>query len=192
MEETKDKRGNECVFELTDTYSLGVVSDVARFKDIVAGLSRQTVRKYEELARVADERDKLLAANQRFRELSAWSKPEQESAKIGTALLFNIPVRDNPDANAYDPKFREQMQEPQGLMAVDLTDLDVSRFPLWKIIREIIRQVTEIRVYELEAHLRGFGVKTTRSAIESALLTHRKEFRIEKRGREKFVSLKGA
>ena len=49
MEETKDKRGNECVFELTDTYSLGVVSDVARFKDIVAGLSRQTVRKYEEL-----------------------------------------------------------------------------------------------------------------------------------------------
>ena len=77
-------------------------------------------------------------------------------------------------------------------MAVDLTDLDVSRFPLWKIIREIIRQVTEIRVYELEAHLRGFGVKTTRSAIESALLTHRKEFRIEKRGREKFVSLKGA
>jgi hypothetical protein len=64
--------------------------------------------------------------------------------------------------------------------------------PLWKLIREIVRQVPEIQVIDLENSLKQLRINPSRAAIESALETHRKEFRIVKRGREKFVSLKGA
>jgi len=61
---------------------------------------------------------------------------------------------------------------------------------LWKVLREFARQVNEIRIVELEAVLAQYGYKISRQAIESAIETHEKTFRSEKRGRERFVSLK--
>jgi len=47
-----------------------------------------------------------------------------------------------------------------------------------------------MRVYEIEAHLKSFGLQVNRMAIESALKTHHKQFHITNRGREKFVAWK--
>jgi hypothetical protein len=117
---------------------------------------------------------------------------KERSVKIGFALLFNVPTKIDSEADAYvNPKYAEEMREAAGV-ALNHEDLDLSNVSLWRVIREVVRQTTEIRVFELEAHLKAFGLKASRPAIESALATHAKEFRIVKRGREKFVSLKGA
>ena len=81
----------------------------------------------------------------------------------------------------------------------DLADLGVSipslkeereNTPLWKVVREITRQVTQIRVVELETVLRTLEFKVSRQAIESAIETHPHTFRVTKKAREKYVSLK--
>ena len=65
------------------------------------------------------------------------------------------------------------------------------RVPLWEVLSAIIGETHEIQVIELEHIVRYLGFSTTRSAIESALKTHPKAFRIRMSGRNKFVSLKG-
>ncbi|MGA6987873.1 MAG: hypothetical protein WBZ01_17580 [Terriglobales bacterium] len=182
----------DSTFNLTDVDSVCILDDVARFKDIVTGLNRQTSRKCEAIRSATDEMGELLEPYQRYRELSEWIKPEQESARIGLALLLNLPMKIDPKADAINPVELGDFDKPKMLLAVNEADLDLNKYSLWRIIREIVRQTTEIRVYELEAHLKAFGIKTNRTAIESALATHAREFRITKRGREKYVSLKGA
>lgn len=162
---------------------------MARFKDIVSGLSEQTSRKSTELARDLEEMNTLRASWQRYHELSKQVESKERAVKIGYALLFNAPLKVNPKGDAYSGPDREFERDAE-LLAIDPIDLDLADFPLWRIIREIVRQTAEIRVFELEAHLKGFGLAATRPAIESALDTHPKEFRVTKRGREKFVSLK--
>jgi hypothetical protein len=122
--------------------------------------------------------------------LVAWLKPQEESWRICTALVLNAPQKDNPIADArfeHEPPPEDDMDAPY----ISAGDIDLTRYPLWKIIREIVRQAVDLRVYELQTHLKAFGIDTTRSAIESALLTHKEEFKITRHGREKFVSLKG-
>jgi len=188
----ENERSGECVFSLTDTHSLGIVSLVARLKDIIGGLTRRTSRQYSELSKGLEEQRALIEACERLRDLASWLKPQEESWRIGNALLLN--VRQKIDSTA-EAEFDHFTKEPEldsttgPYLAVE--DADLSRYPLWKILRELVRQAVDIRVYELQGHLKAFGIDTTRSAIESALATHEKEFRITKHGREKFVSLKG-
>lgn len=165
---------------------------VARFKDIVRGIGQQTSRKCVELERDMEELNALREGYQRYRELSAQVESKERSIKIGYALLLNAPNKDNLRGDAYAvAQDREAGMEEAVGSVVDATEIDLSKISLWRIIREIVRQTVEIRVFELEAHLKAFGVKASRPAIESALTTHTKEFKISKRGREKFVSLKG-
>ena len=194
MKAKADVQKNDYRFMLTNLLSRFTVDDVARFKDIVAGVAQQTARKREEMTRDLEELNNLRAAYQRYRELDAQMGEKERRLKIGFALLFNVPVKVNPEADAYVPAPEEiDMQYEQVGIAMNWpADLNLSEFPLWQVIREIVRQVPEMRVYELEAHLGTFGLKVTRPAIESALATHPKEFKVTKRGREKFVSLKGA
>jgi len=193
MREIGISRQTDIRLPLTDVVSGCTLEDVARLKDIIGGLGRQTSRRSAELVKDLDELERLRDGYQRFRELLAQIKPKEESLKIGAALLLNVPVRVNPEGDAYAGSGRaESSWETSEPLNIDPAELDLLKYPLWKIVREVVRQVTEIRVFELEAHLKGFGVKASRSAIESALATHPKEFKITKRGREKFVSLKGA
>jgi hypothetical protein len=178
---------------LTNLMSHYIVLGMARFKDIVSGITDQTSRKSMELARDLEELNSLRASWQRYNELSKQVESKERIVKIGFALLLNAPMKVNPLADAYTSN-REQIKEVEreaNNLALDVGDLDLSNFSLWRVIREVVRQTAEIRVFELEAHLKGFGLKkATRPAIESALITHPKEFKITKRGREKFVSLK--
>ena len=68
----------------------------------------------------------------------------------------------------------------------------VEDVPLWKLMREILRQVPEMQVVDLEHMLHVIGVKTNRPSVDSALETHKETFTVRKRGRDKFISLKGA
>lgn len=166
------------------------VLGVARFKDIIRGLSAQTLRKSDELTKDREEMNKLRDAYQRYRELSEQADAKERTLKIGLALLLCTPTKDDLKDGAYI-RATHQAQEAFGV-PVESRELELSAYSLWRVIREVVRQAGTLRVFELEEHLRAFGVKATRPAIESALTTHSKEFRITKNGREKFVSLKGA
>lgn len=67
---------------------------------------------------------------------------------------------------------------------------EAANTPLWKKIREVVRQTTEIRMTELEQVMNTMGHEVTRQGIESALKTHKDIFRVARKGREVFVSLK--
>jgi hypothetical protein len=60
--------------------------------------------------------------------------------------------------------------------------------PLWGIIFAVLEEVGECQVIELETELRVLGIETSRSAIESALKTHKNDFRVRMSGRNKFVA----
>jgi hypothetical protein len=177
---------------LTQVQWMCTMLGMARLKDIVRGLGEQTAKQHEALTKANDELSKLRTAVQRFRELEKSVRANEDSLRIGLALLLNgVPQKINPDGDAYvTDADMEELREQAGLFVAGPSDLELSKFPLWKVMREILKQTAEIRVYELEDHLKSFGVKAARSAIESALATHANQFRIIKRGREKFVSLK--
>jgi hypothetical protein len=165
---------------------------VARLKDIVSGLTQQTLRQSAELTRDFEELNELRASWQRYRALSAHIESKEHAVKIGFALLVSLTARVNPGGDAYAElqptlEVRKKVRE----LALDAADFDLSKVSLWRVIREIVGQIGKIRVYELEAHLKSFGLKkVSRPAIESALNTHPKEFKLTRHRREKFVSLK--
>lgn len=171
---------------LTLLSSICTMESMARFKDIVSGLRQQTDRKCAELEKDAEELARHRESYQRYREISAQMETKERSVKVGFALLYQTP-----EGDAYVTKHLERLQETTGI-ALEADDLDPNEVSLWRVIREVLRQNPEIRLFELENHLKNFGVKTTRPAIDSALATHPKEFKTVKRGREKYVSLKGA
>lgn len=166
---------------------------MTRLQDIVSGLTQQTLRKSAELAADYDELNKLRACWQRFLELSSQVESKERTVKIGRALLGNAPVKIDSSGEAYvDPEHMREIRKEIEKLAIDSVDLDLCKVSLWRVIREIVRQTPKIRVYELEEHLKSFGIKkASRPAIESALDTHPKDFKLTRRGRETFVSLRG-
>jgi len=168
-----------------DNYLMGLYRFVvAKFRDLVAGLSRQVARDNADLDAIRTEQDQLREAHFRFLELSERAQPKQERLEIAVGLLLNMPIKDNPDASANLWEHGVSASLP-----VDVSRLDVAKFALWKVIREIVRQTSEIRMIELENALNSFGTKASRSAIDSALNVHKDEFHVSWRGREKYVSL---
>jgi hypothetical protein len=192
MEESGSQKNEESK-HLTILSSMCSLISVARFKDIVRGIGQQTARKCEELVKDMEELNKLRPSWQRYRELSAQAESKERSVKIGYALMLNAPTQAKADVCAYTKSIDQAFGAfSDADLTLSETDIDLLKMSLWRVIREVVRQVVEIRVFELEEYLNTFGLKASRPAIESALATHPKEFKITKRGREKFVSLKGA
>src|ERR1700677_3329895 len=127
---------------------------MARFKDIVSGLAQHTSRKSAELARDLEEMNTLRASWQRYQELSKQVESKERTIKIGYALLFNAPLKVNAKGDAYSGPDREFAGDSERL-GINPVDLDLGEFSLWRVIREVVRQTAEIRVFELEAHLRS-------------------------------------
>jgi hypothetical protein len=170
-----------------DKYLMGLYHFVvAKFRDLVAGLSRQMARDSADLRAIEVEQDQLRESHLRFLELSEQAQPKQERLEIAVGLLLNMPVKDNPTAEV---DFNNDWGITSLPLPVDANRLDISKFALWKVVREIVRQTSEIRMIELENALNKFGAKATRSAIDSALTVHKNEFHVFWRGREKYVSL---
>ena len=74
---------------------------------------------------------------------------------------------------------------------MDLDEREKGGYKLWELIEVYLRYVREAQVGNIAHFLEWIGLTSKRQAIESAINTHPEMFRIEKRGREKYVSLKG-
>ena len=66
-----------------------------------------------------------------------------------------------------------------------------SQLPLWEAMKEYLQYVPEARIGEMEEFFSHIGYdEGNRQAMESALKRHPKEFRLRKKKREKYISLK--
>ena len=182
---------SEATHDLTYGYSQEYGEFMARFLRLAASLSKQIGEDARSLNALNKEMDGLRDFAARFRELEDVARTKEERLEIAMALMMNRVERDSVKSSA---EFGQQ-SEP-GLSVVESVPVSADRlklslYPLWKILREILRQTGQIQVFKLERMLKDFKMKRTgRQSIESALRTHPQEFRTVKRGREKYVSLK--
>lgn len=88
-----------------------------------------------------------------------------------------------------------EAREPEVEDHVDLSPEEANEIrknlTVWEVIEQYLQFMPEAQVVELEHFFKWIGYKATRQAIESAIATHPKLFKSVKRGRERFVSLKG-
>jgi hypothetical protein len=164
---------------------------MAKMREILEGLSRQASLDSEAVMTINAERDKLRAAYLRFKELSELAEPKEERAGIAMGLLLNRPQKVKPrkDGYAFSEEEREAAEESVEVPAGITAYIDVFRLPLWKVIREIVRQAGQMRIVSLQNTLRVFGIEVRRQTIESSLKVHKREFKLTYRGREKYISL---
>ena len=135
----------------------------------------------EEIRKTGTELKKLRSAYQRYRDLTAHLDSRVERVKIALALLA---AKENED-------IVEAFEFLDGLgIALEAPTHMRDEVPLWKMIREIVRQVEEIRIVELENVIDSLKIKASRQALESAIDAHKRTFQIRRSGREKFVALK--
>lgn len=188
----RDVREAESTSLLTHADSMLYGEFMARYRKLIEELQRQLVADSHSLNALNTEREKLRSAHDRFRELDDIAQPKQERINIVAAMLLGgvkqtERIRKNTPALASDGDFDMHDYE---YIPVSAERLDPSQYPLWKVIREIVRHSGEIQVVKIQNALKDFSIKTKRQSIESALAVHQREFKITRRGREKFVSLK--
>lgn len=169
---------NECVIMLTYAHSKRDVDSM-----IVADIERALIRQYEQdrkqIKQNAAEMEKLRAAWMRYRDLERNTESLEERmvrivAAVGDEHFTTLRGKDSADHSN----------------EVSIVTGDA---PLWKAMAAIIEIKPGIQVVELHHVLESLGHKTSRSAIESALATHKNDFEIRNEGRRKYVSLrKGA
>ncbi len=162
---------------------------LVRLRDVIRGLGIQAGRDEADLRKMTQEREKLYSNYLRFRELEEGIGQKSERLSLLCALMLNAPQTVK-EGNAFDLKRSHRVDEDSESPLVDLKA--VSDFPLWRIIREIVRQTPEMQVISLEHTLKALSINVSRAAIESALETHNNVFDITWQGRKKFVALKGA
>lgn len=161
-----------------------------RLRELVRGLGIQSGRDDAELRKMIQERDRLYPAYLRYRELEEIISQKNERLSITFSLMLNAPILKAKEGDAFAFKRSRIVEEESEALLPGFKEL--SDFPLWKVIREIVRQTPEMQIISLEHTLKTFGVTVSRAAIESALETHKDEFNITWQGRKKFVALKGA
>jgi hypothetical protein len=183
---------NDSRNELTKIESLLHSKHVARFKDIMDGLNRQAGSDARDIHAMNDQMNELRTAYQKYRELADQIKVKDERVRIAAGLVASTWNREDAQEGLRRNEELVQLCEAAGIPVGEILEAEAWLSPLWKVMREVVRQTPEMQIVELENVLRELGINPTRQAIESALETHRKEFRIVKRGRDKFVSLKGA
>lgn len=157
---------------------------MAMFGDTVPAMQQRLLHECESIRNIRREMEKLTRAYNRFvdlREQLAGHEDRMQNivAVLGPDMFIQTVKQDESDVigNTVEisPSVR-QLREAQ---------------PLWKAIREYSRIVREAKVREVREFLTHLGVKgVNRQAIESALQRHPKTFRVVKRGRDKFISLK--
>lgn len=154
---------------------------MARHQDIAAGLAAQLKADTSDAHKISDEMNKLRSAFKKYRDLSAQLNGTTERIKSVLAVLA--------DSKEKDIVETFELLDSLGI-PLDIPSEIRTKTPLWKLVREIVRQVVELQVVEIENALPYFGIKTSRQAIESAIDTHKDVFKSRKQGRERFVSLK--
>ena len=172
----------DITFFLTRLCSGDIVSSMKITEHPIERQMRQ--RLHHEIARSQEIRKRmqeLAPAYNEFLDLRA----EGEQRKARLLILYGL-IGD--DIHTPNPLFVERgAREITGGTDKSLRDA----LPLWEAMREYLHYVPEARIGEMEeffSHI-GYG-EGNRQAIESALKRHPKEFRIRKKKREKYLSLR--
>ena len=152
---------------------------MARLPGIREALKSQLSDEAVRIGKLNDEMNELRSAYKRYVELFEEYDRRADRIRTTLGLLEGDPEFDPWNSEDY-PKY------------VDKSLTERRKNPLWKFVREVVRQVPELQVVELETLLNGLGMKTSRQAVEAAISGHPDVFRTRKHKRNKFISLKGA
>lgn len=150
--------------------------------DIVEGLREQYRTDARMIQEINAKLNELRPKFQQYNDLSAQLTSLEDRARINFLMLS--PFTDWQNDNIEPPP------EVLGLALQGDAEVEKKKISLWRVIREITRQSVKIRIVQLQKVLTAIGYKVSRQAIESALATHKKTFRVSRNGRETFVSLK--
>lgn len=150
------------------------------FYAIVDAVKHQMILEGERLAQVKERINTLRPIYNQFRDLVDEAETKRARMVTARAMLGNLATADEV-ARAFGDEL-PALGDPDDLRA----DLN-----LWEAIVEILRHVPQIQVKDICTFLDLLGIDVTRQAIDSAIETHKRLFRVKKRGREKFISLAG-
>jgi len=166
---------------LTRIESESSIQSVIRLKDFTKALAAQIKTDAAALEKNYAEQNKLREYFIRFRNLEREAQRTDERMKRTVSLL----------GTEQFATVKDQMKGGYDLSrAITLNAAD--ELPLWQAIVTIAEHISPVHVIDIEHILEHCGRKSSRQAIDSALNTHKDVFEIKLRGREKFVSLKGA
>jgi hypothetical protein len=176
-----EKQRFDSTLHLTDVASALHNDTMLRLGDIEKALEQQFREDEHQLKLNHAEQAKLRPKIIRYRDLEGQAKTRETRMRRIMALLG-------------EDRFQTVREHAKAGRDVSKTvalavDFDV---PLWEAIAAIVEQTPGIQVVELQHALEHLGRKASRQAIESALATHKDDFETKIRGRDKFVSLKGA
>jgi hypothetical protein len=154
---------------------------MARRLDIIDGLRTQRLSDANDIRKIGKELKEIRPAYQRYRDLSSHLESRIERVKIGMAILADEEKDQLGEAFEFLDGVGINLENPADMR---------EEIHLWKQIREIVRQVEEIRIVDLVNVMESLKLNTSRQAIEAAIDAHKRTFHVRRSGREKFVSLK--
>jgi hypothetical protein len=140
-----------------------------RLKDVLESIKQRADYEKDRMEKIKAEMETLAESYNRFRDLKEEAERRQETIER-LSLVFEMPKLKNPAPNT------------------PLTG--ALGYSLWQVIETYLRFADRVRVGEIMEFLEWVKFTTTRQAVESAIATHNKIFRVSKNGREKFISLK--
>jgi hypothetical protein len=158
---------------------------VASAQDVFTRIRGALIVDAKRLREIATEQEKFSEAYNRYLALQRESRAHEESANALRALLgpdafVEAMSTDKSDAVGWEIEMSPTAQELREKTA------------LWQHVRQYLRFVPEAQAGEMVSFLQWVGIRVTRQAVESAIRSHPREFAVKTRGREKFISLKGA
>ena len=169
---------------LTGLESRFIVVSTMRSADVVTALEQQLDTDVEQIGKDYDEMEKLRSAYIKYKNLE--EQTQQIKSRIKDTLALVAP--ENYMGSGMDDDKFITITERVGI-AEGVNDLR-KELPLWAAMTQVLRHASELQVVNLQEILQFMNIQVSRQAIESALETHKELFRVKKRGREKFVSLK--
>jgi hypothetical protein len=178
-----EARNNDARKLLTELAPILHDADVARAKDVFNRVRDALVVDAKRQRELGKEMHKLSDAYHRYLALQRESKAHEDSANALKALL---------GSKAFIEAMSEDTSEAIGdELEIYPTVGDLRQAaPLWQHVQQYLRFVPEAQVGEIVEFLDWLEIETSRQAVESAIKTHPKMFKVRKSGRESFVSLK--
>jgi hypothetical protein len=148
--------------------------------NIAVKIANELVEQAEALRTIKQEMSKLEPAYSRFRELV-------EKAETLKACIEEAAATLGPDEFRLDATMDLARKNISLSLSVDRLR---AKLPLWRAMARIVKHAPWIQVVDLQETLDELGIAVSRAAIESALMVHKKIFRIRRIDRAKFVALK--
>jgi hypothetical protein len=182
METTESTKINTEATKELDTVAYKVHHvDVPSIVDVQGMMRQRLEHECASLQPLRKEMEKLAPAYNRYVDLkgeieSRSKRIQRLMGVLGEEYLFHMCGHDEPVAS------ETNLQGHPDDLRADLS--------LWRAIREYLLVAGEAKVGDVQQFLETSEFEVSRQAIESALRSHDSVFRVVKRGRDKYISLK--